>query len=283
MRPTTAQDITRCPACGYWSSSFVANGSDARERLVESRRREALESLRRATADQTLDVLKGIRPLEGASLLDIGCAYGWFLEAAQARGMLASGIEPEEGPAHDAIARGLDVRLGFFPDALPPNRRFDLLTFNDVLEHLDAAPRMLDACRDAIEPDGLLAITIPSSEGMLYRAACGLRSVGVCGPFDRLWQKDFPCPHVHYFSPGSLDRLAARHGFELVRGVTFPPFQIEGLWNRLRMDGRSNFAGSATMWLLLTASYPFLRALPSDVMLRVYRVSSRQTPNGSEA
>ncbi len=52
-----------------------------------------------------------------------------------------------------AQARGLDVRLGTFPDALPADLRFEVITFHDVFEHMpDLGPcaGSLSSCAERI-------------------------------------------------------------------------------------------------------------------------------------
>jgi SAM-dependent methyltransferase len=247
------------------------DAADHQVQLDERSRRLALESLRRSNAKVILENLSRLRPLAGSRLCDIGCAYGWFLEAAGEHGMSAVGIEPDLGPADDARGRGLDVRVGCFPQCLDPRERFDVITLNDVLEHLDHVEQILQACREHLHSNGLLVIALPSSEGALYGIACHLRRLGIRGPFDRLWQKPFPCPHVHYFSSANLVALLRRSGFEIQYQESLPPYRIGGLWSRLRMNRGSTYPLNVLTWLLLWAAAPLLVRLPSDTVFHVYR------------
>ncbi len=56
---------------------------------------EGLEDLRRANFEQLLDQMRRFDPPAGRTLLEVGCAKGWFLEAATARGFTVFGLEPE--------------------------------------------------------------------------------------------------------------------------------------------------------------------------------------------
>jgi 2-polyprenyl-3-methyl-5-hydroxy-6-metoxy-1,4-benzoquinol methylase len=53
-----------------------------------------------------------------------------------ARGMKVMGVEPEESVAIVGIDRGLDIRVGYFPECMTALDQFDVITFNDSLEHL---------------------------------------------------------------------------------------------------------------------------------------------------
>src|SRR5690349_8303900 len=127
-----------CRACGFRRSTLVPAIGDDRVAgaIDEDLRAAALERLRRDNFERLLDRLcRRIEP-RGANLLDIGCAHGWFLEAAARRGFAVAGLEPDPGVAARAAAAGHAVRPGIFPDHVPADRRFDVLVFNDVFEHL---------------------------------------------------------------------------------------------------------------------------------------------------
>lgn len=265
--------IGYCEACQYWGSTFSGINLSSHEKLQlnESNRRDALISMRAQTAESILQRLDRMESVAGLRLLDVGCAYGWFLEAAKHYQLEAVGIEPDPESAEDAIERGLDVRCGFFPDILEEGEVFDLISFNDVLEHLNAPGQVLEACAQYLSDSGRLSITLPSSQGVLYRVACWIYPYGLCGPFERLWQKNFPCPHLHYFRDHNLDQLVERHGFQLVHAVELPTYRLTGLWSRIRMDRKNTFLSSLVQWIVLVLLYPVLLVLHSDIILRIYR------------
>jgi 2-polyprenyl-3-methyl-5-hydroxy-6-metoxy-1,4-benzoquinol methylase len=135
------KDTFRCPGCGFFSSTLPITINDGIG-IDEARREVALKSLRFANYDQLLgecaDLLRA-----GSALLDVGCAHGWFLEAALSRGIHACGIEPDRRMADLARAAGHVVAGGFFPGALAEGDRYDAITFNDVLEHIPDLPAFL--------------------------------------------------------------------------------------------------------------------------------------------
>jgi SAM-dependent methyltransferase len=138
--------------------------------------------------------------LRGARYLDIGCGYGGFLIAAAGRGAAAVGIEPDPlraGFSRENIAdRGLvdkqrtgqescpttknqqladqvgQAALGIAVhemDALEPciEQRlgtFDVITCNDVAEHVNSAPRLLENIRRLLNPGGLAYFEIPNPD-----------------------------------------------------------------------------------------------------------------------
>ncbi len=224
----------RCTGCGVAFSSLEPHiEGGAALTLDEQKRAAGLRAVRDKGHAIVLDAVAAQRPLAGLRALDVGSGHGWFLEAAAARGIEARGIEPDRDVAATTLSRGLDVRVGFFPDDLPAGERFDLITFNDVLEHLPDLPAVLEAVRERLLPTGLLAIGIPTAEGLGYRTAMALARLGVASPRDRLWQRDLPSPHLWYFTERSLVRLIAAHGFELLASGRLPSVERDGLRERI--------------------------------------------------
>ena len=171
LEPGLADWHLRCPRCSYEGSSLQphireqAAGGD----LDEGFREEALSELRQANFQALvarilahLDRTAGIRP----RLLDVGCAHGWFLQAAS-RDFDAFGIEPDAVTAQQARQRAPAVREGFFPDVLEPGERFDVIVFNDVLEHIPDLPGTFAACREHLRPGGWLVVNAPSRRGAI--------------------------------------------------------------------------------------------------------------------
>jgi len=273
MRPRLANDIFHCPSCGFWSSSFARSTDGAQDStaLVESSRRKALESLRRANFRRILDVMGSLVELEGLAICDIGCAHGWFLQAAQQRGAEAVGIEPDGPVAASALREGLNIRIGSFPDCLNPAERFGAIVFNDVLEHLSEPGRVISTSYDHLDPGGLLIVNCPSSGGAIFRLSCIAARLGMHAPFHRMWQRHFHCPHVSYFSGSNLEKLVTSCGFSLVHSESLPALRLRGLWNRLRMDREASTLRSLMVYLALVGGYPVLACLPSDILLHIYR------------
>lgn len=271
LEPALEPWLARCRSCGLWRSTLGSGRLSGSEILDEERRRNGLAAVRAANIRLTLDLLARDRPLSGLRLLDVGCAYGWFLLEARRRGMPGVGIEPDPAIAEAARREGLDVRTGYFPEALEPLERsgsFDVIAFNDVLEHISDLPGTLAACRKLLAPDGRLVVSAPSSEGALYRAAVALRRLGRRSPLSRLWQEGFPSPHLSYFSPESLDRLMARHGLSLRARRRLRTISCRGLADRVGFDSRNR---SRLTIALLAAALPAVNfVLPPDQLLSIY-------------
>src|SRR5438094_785116 len=78
----------QCEGCGSWGSDLEGVGSE----IDTPTRAIGFEHLRRENFRLVLSRLEGIRTLRGATLLDVGSAYGWFLQEARQRGAFPVGI-----------------------------------------------------------------------------------------------------------------------------------------------------------------------------------------------
>jgi 2-polyprenyl-3-methyl-5-hydroxy-6-metoxy-1,4-benzoquinol methylase len=262
-----------CPDCGYLASSLDSpTASEASHRPLDEMARElALAGLRRRNFETILDWLLPRLDASQRSLLDVGCAHGWFLDAALARGFAVQGLESDAAIAAIAARKGHAVVTGEFPEALSTQARFDVIAFNDVFEHLRDPRQAIVACRQQLRPRGVLVLNLPSSRGAVFRIARALDFIGVATPYARLWQKGFPSPHLSYFHPQALARLAASGGFDEIYRDTLPAFERAGLWQRLRYDAHASLAGNAITWVSLRLALPVLHHLPADISVQFFR------------
>jgi SAM-dependent methyltransferase len=260
MQPR-AEWLARCPACGFLASSLEPGPGTGLE---------GLEDLRRANFEVILDRIARHMKLDGARVLDIGCAKGWFLAGARARGALVHGIEPQEPHVLDARAAGIAVEHGFFPDDLADQGPYGIVTFHDVFEHLPSPQQAIVDVAGRLEPGGLVVINLPSSRGVLYRIATALNTLGMPGAFERLWQKGLPSPHMSYFDPDNLRALVERHtSLRQIDSFALPSFRRARLWQRIEVthSGPAALAIYGGLWVL---SF-LLPLLPADIHVGVFR------------
>jgi SAM-dependent methyltransferase len=268
-----------CANCGLWQSTLEHSIDDQDHALCEDSRVTALEDLRRDNFARIFEHLSALMPPGHRRLLDVGCAYGWFLSAAAEQGIDGIGIEPDAYTAAAAQARGLQVIPGYFPESLPAGQTFDAVAFNDVLEHIPDVHRMLAACAQVLEPGGLLVLSVPTSEGTLFKIARALAAIGIVGPWERLWQKPFPSPHHYYFNRHVLDLAVARHGFTPLVAEGSTTIKLRGLWARMRFDRRSSMLANLLLYLGVLILYPvYVLFRHADTELFIYRFGKPAGP-----
>lgn len=272
MTEKLAPWLLYCHDCGLWTSRLGNDNNQLKQStaIIEENRHLGLKNLRMQNFQKVLDALEHYSTLDGAILCDVGCSYGWFLETAAMRGMKVVGIEPEESVALVGIEQGFDIRVGYFPGCLSASDKFDVISFNDSLEHLSDIGQVLERCYHLLTPRGKLAINIPTSQGFFFRLGLLLYRFGYKTPLHRLWQKDYASPHLFYFNSENLNRCLARYGFKLLHSQSLKTVTFSGLWKRLRMDTNSSLLASIIVYCLLALSYPLLSLVPSDALLQIY-------------
>jgi 2-polyprenyl-3-methyl-5-hydroxy-6-metoxy-1,4-benzoquinol methylase len=261
-----------CHACGYESAALegAINAAPAGVPVDEEAREAGLKALRQENFRDIVAIARRFAKPGAQRLLDVGCAHGWFLEIAR-DGFDVLGIEPDEKVGQRTAARGLPVRQGYFPEALAPGESFDVIVFNDVIEHIPDIHGALDACHARLSPDGLLILNLPNSAGFFYRLSKLFARFVWRSPFDRLWQKGLPSPHVHYFAPENLARLVGSHGFIQLHSQELPSLRTKGLLNRMRCAGNISGLALYLQFLAVLAMVPLLRVFPSDIIVGVFR------------
>jgi 2-polyprenyl-3-methyl-5-hydroxy-6-metoxy-1,4-benzoquinol methylase len=210
-RNRTEWRIVRCSKCGMvyvnprpQQSVRDTYGGDSYG-FVRSRRADLLVDGRPHSARIVSEVESHV-PV--GSLLDVGCATGDLLLAAQERGWRVHGVEVSPYAARVAAGRRLEVTVGLLRESHLPEHSFDAVTLLDVIEHLEDPHAELSEMRRLLRPGGVLCIETPNW-GSIYRRLLGRR-----------WAALQPRLHILYFDVQSLRTLLQRTGFEVVEAKT---------------------------------------------------------------
>ncbi|EGI77330.1 ubiquinone/menaquinone biosynthesis methylase-like protein [Hylemonella gracilis ATCC 19624] len=152
-----------------------------------------------------------IRP--GISLLDVGCSTGDFLMICQNAGAKVKGIEFSPSAVEYCVKeRKLDVAQGDLVTHDFGDERFDLITYNGVLEHVPNPFAHLRTCKRLLNPGGLVIVQgLPNLDSLGFR----LKRQAWIG-------LDYP-RHLHQFSIQSVRNLSKRAGYEIVSISTKSP------------------------------------------------------------
>ena len=263
-----------CKGCGYEKANLqpTINLHSAHQLIDESARETGLRELRINNFRKLLASIKSLKP-NGGRLLDVGCAHGWFVEAAVQNDFEVLGLEPDKNVFDTAFCRGLPVRMGYFPDALNEGEQFDVIVFNDVIEHIPDIEGILAFSHQRLDKNGLLVLNLPSSNGMFYRFSKILCQFGFSVFFERLWQKDLPSPHLHYFNESNLIGLLQTNGFDVKTQGSLPTLGLAGLYTRISYTGKLNIFARMFVYIGVVMFLPILKILPSDI---IYVISERK-------
>ena len=186
------------PAPAYLREHYAKSGEDYLESLAEEHGgiREDFRVARRLLAQ---------RFPNGGTILDIGCASGFFLESLGTN-WERFGIEPFHLAAVRARERpGLRIRECDLIASEFPERSFDVICSFDVLEHLSSPTPFFLEARRMLKPGGWLLLGTGDSGSLTARVA-GSRWTYLCLP-----------EHLSFFNSNSLRKGLAEAGFSCFR------------------------------------------------------------------
>ncbi len=180
-----------------------------------------------ATANhkKTLSLLANHR----GSVLDVGCGIGNFLELAKERGWECAGIDIDPDAIESAkqktgIADLETIDVVTYAKKYP-DKKFDLITFYDVLEHVDNHNEFLAAIFSLLKPGGHIAMSMPYRKHAMW-----------------LMKGDLPPVHLTCWDRTALRRFLEARGFDIV----YMRRSSEGMWPivmklRFRYGSRFSF------------------------------------------
>jgi 2-polyprenyl-3-methyl-5-hydroxy-6-metoxy-1,4-benzoquinol methylase len=136
------------------------------------------------------------------NLLDVGAAYGFFMEEAGKSGFTPYGVELSASAAQHAARYG-QVFHASLAD-VPIDQTFSAVTFIDSLEHFEQPLEGLQRAWQLLESRGIVAVMVPN----------------IASPFARImgdkWHLLLPEEHLFYFTPQSTRIMLEKAGFEVL-------------------------------------------------------------------
>src|SRR5688572_23669792 len=208
----------RCTVCEHWFGSHELDLSDLYGRsYVQATyggsegmcaRFEKIMALPPERSDNRQRVLRVLRFAASRAavqtrqrLLDVGAGLGVFPAAMKAAGWQVTALEPDTRTVEhlrDVVgvtAAAADL-LELSPDTFG---RFEAVSFNKVLEHVEDPIALLHAAAAFVDDDGFVYIELPD----------------VAAAVDGPGREEFFVEHHHVFSPASVLMLAERAGLSL--------------------------------------------------------------------
>lgn len=170
-------------------------------------------------------------PRTARRVLDVGCAAGAFAARVKERNRAEVwGIDPNAEAVAIAKER-LDAAIArpFDETSTLPDHHFDVIIFNDVLEHFANPERALRLCHEKLVPGGVVVCSIPN-----VRHIDNLEHVLL----ERDWRyEEFgirDATHLRFFTKKSIVRLFQDAGFaiQLIEGINSQFWDRKKLWRR---------------------------------------------------
>ncbi|UJA19054.1 class I SAM-dependent methyltransferase [Thermoleophilia bacterium SCSIO 60948] len=124
--------------------------------------------LLRLLPSRRASLVRGLRGLEkGAgsqTILDVGAGDGTFVDTLNRLGWDAEGIEVDQTAVERAQKAGRRVSASELRDLSTQGRRYDLITLNHVIEHVDDPCQLLVDCVAVLSEGGSIWCATPNGE-----------------------------------------------------------------------------------------------------------------------
>jgi len=201
----------RCAICGHWYSDSPMNlaglyGGTYVDATYRDGMRATFERILALPPGKSDNAGRVARVLTFAerwfpsgkvpSLLDVGAGLGVFPHRMKQAGWRCTALDPDpRAAAHAREVIGVDAVTGDFM-AIPEVElgRFDVISFNKVLEHVEDPIAMLTKAANQLLPGGFIYIEVPDESAAMEGAA----------------REEFFIEHLHVFSAASVAMLAER-------------------------------------------------------------------------
>jgi hypothetical protein len=199
----------------------------------------------------------------GKFLVEIACNDGTMLTEHDCRTL---GVEPADGPAAVARAKGLAVMHE--PFGLETARRIvtdyggvDVVVANNVTAHVSDLHDFFAGIEHLLADDGVAVIEVQYLADLLTG-----------GQFDHVYHE-----HRYYFTADSLARVAARHGL-FVRSVTPTPAQGGSI--RVTFGRGEPISLSEPVWLRQPSTFLSLQGRVEHIRTRLLDLLDEQIAAG---
>ncbi len=187
------------------------------------------------------------------AILDVGCGVNRLLQCVkEERGCTGTGLDfKPEIVAYVRDTLQMPIVEGTLESAGLPEASFDTVLMMEYLEHEPDPGRVLDEARRVTRTGGHLALELPHIDAFPARL------------FGRYWWNlDIP-RHLVFFAPDTLERMLARHGYELLQVTPFTLPFYAGM-SLVQALGLRHWRKHQTLYPLLSAllSFPLLPLQP---------------------
>ncbi len=186
------------------------------------------------------DECLGQQSLAGKLMLDAGCGYGPFSEAAAGRGAVVVSVDIGERLVARAVVRASSRGVVADASCLAfRDESFDVVVSSEMIEHTEAPERAIEELARVLRRGGLLVLTTPNRAWqwpVRMASRLGLR------PFRGI---------ENFLTWGRLERSCAAAGLDVLvhRGFHPWPFQL-GLQGAARAVERRFAQGRVARWMV---------------------------------
>jgi 2-polyprenyl-3-methyl-5-hydroxy-6-metoxy-1,4-benzoquinol methylase len=148
------------------------------------------------------------RHKKNSNLLDVGCGPGFFLKVSEERGWRSKGIDISSSAVEfGAKLLGLDLCCGSLEEMSFQDSSFDVILFQDVIEHLFNPMATLRETYRILRPGGAIFISTPNLRSLMHHL------------LGKHWAILSPAEHLFYFTHETLLRMLREIGYSRITAL----------------------------------------------------------------
>jgi 2-polyprenyl-3-methyl-5-hydroxy-6-metoxy-1,4-benzoquinol methylase len=156
-------------------------------------------------------------PKEARTVLDIGCGKGHFLKQVRdTTGAETWGVETEKGMALEASSNADKIITGNVESIIDsiPDKYFDCIVFNDILEHIIYPENILINIKPKLSDIGIIVASIPN-----VRYISNLIELVIHKDWEYKEDGILDSTHMRFFTQKSMVRLFEKAQLKVIRQV----------------------------------------------------------------
>jgi SAM-dependent methyltransferase len=151
-----------------------------------------------------------LTPLAQSDVLDVGCGYGWLLDAFEGARSL-SGVDIAHHAVEQATKRKPErfFKQGDAQAPVPFAQKFDLILAINVIEHLPDPEAGISSISNAVKPGGIVIVHLPTITNWFTRWG-----------YSKLYDSD--PTHIYRPTGQTVRKMFEQQGFETLRDSYLP-------------------------------------------------------------
>lgn len=212
----------RCRTCGivYMAFTTESNKEYKKAYFFEDYKKqygktyqEDFESIKKQCLKRVNVIKSLLNKKTDSNVLDIGCAYGPFLAAADDMKLTPFGTDiSEDAVSYVQSELHYPAAACAFPDIDVSSEfgvhKFDIVTMWYVIEHFKNLDAVLRKVNDILKSGGIFAFSTPSGEGVSAKSD------------KNHFYEISPTDHYTIWEPSKADSILKKYGFEVVKIVS---------------------------------------------------------------
>jgi 2-polyprenyl-3-methyl-5-hydroxy-6-metoxy-1,4-benzoquinol methylase len=201
-----------------------------------------LNKVRANEFDRMVGKLQTIKAIEfgrGKSILDIGCGIGQFTPMFLKKFKRVVGLDPSE--KYLKVARKANNKVEYivgYGETFKLNEKFDTITMNMLLEHVDDPIALLKNCKKHLKKGGIILVQVPNANSVTRRLGV---LMGLIDNIQNISERERNFyGHQRAYTLGKLKVDVVKAGLKIIKsgGILYTPLPNEILGKICKENGK---------------------------------------------